>query len=142
MGAHAFGQPVLRLEDTRLLRGAGKFLADLVPHDAARAVMLRSPHAHAIIRDVDAAEARAMPGVLAVLNRAEWAADGLGGIPAGARFFSGVAGHAERRCLPPSPAPAAARARPGALRRRYGRDGGGRDGSRRARCRRADRRRL
>ena len=86
MGAHAFGQPVLRHEDTRLLRGAGKFLADLVPHDAARAVMLRSPHAHAVIQGIDAAEAWAAPGVLAVLTGADWAADGLGGIPAGHDF--------------------------------------------------------
>ncbi|MGH7212967.1 MAG: xanthine dehydrogenase family protein molybdopterin-binding subunit, partial [Acetobacteraceae bacterium] len=86
MGAHAFGQPVLRREDTRLLRGAGKFLADLLPRDAARAVMLRSPHAHATISGIDAAEARAMPGVLAVLTGADWAADGLGGLPAGHDF--------------------------------------------------------
>ncbi len=86
MGAHAFGQPVLRREDTRLLRGAGKFLADLLPPDAVRAVMLRSPHAHATISGIDATEARAMPGVLAVLTGADWAADQLGGIPAGHDF--------------------------------------------------------
>ncbi|HEX4262212.1 MAG TPA: xanthine dehydrogenase family protein molybdopterin-binding subunit [Acetobacteraceae bacterium] len=86
MGAHAFGQPALRREDTRLLRGTGRFLADLVPGDAARAVMLRSPHAHAAICGVDAAAARAMPGVLAVLTGEDWAADGLGAIPAGHDF--------------------------------------------------------
>ncbi len=86
MGAHAFGQPVLRREDTRLLRGTGRFLADLVPGDAARAVMLRSPHAHATIGRIDAAAARAMPGVLAVLTGEDWAADGLGAIPAGHDF--------------------------------------------------------
>ena len=39
--------------------------------------MLRSPHAHALVRSIDATAARAAPGVLAVLTAAEAAADGL-----------------------------------------------------------------
>jgi carbon-monoxide dehydrogenase large subunit len=43
--------------------------------------MVRSPHAHAIIRSIDTAKAKASPGVLAVLTAAEMLADGLGPIP-------------------------------------------------------------
>jgi CO/xanthine dehydrogenase Mo-binding subunit len=39
----------LRREDDRLLRGLDRFAADLVPGDAVRLVLLRSPHAHARI---------------------------------------------------------------------------------------------
>ncbi len=81
MGANAFGQSVTRREDQRLLTGHGQFTADLVPAGAARAVMLRSPHAHAIIRGIDVGRALAMPGVLAILTGADIAAMGLGGIP-------------------------------------------------------------
>jgi len=83
MGANAFGQSVLRREDQRLLTGQGRFTADLVPAGAAHAVMLRSPHAHAMIRSIDTAAACAAPGVLAVLTGADIEAAGLGGIPAG-----------------------------------------------------------
>ena len=83
MGSNAFGQSLTRREDQRLLTGAGHFTADLVPAGAAHAVILRSPHAHADILGIDITQALAMPGVLAVLTGADYAADGLGGIPAG-----------------------------------------------------------
>ena len=83
MGSNAFGQPLLRREDTALLRGAGRFIADLVEPGMAQAVMLRSPHAHADIVTIDTAAARAAPGVLMVLTGADYAAAGLGGIPSG-----------------------------------------------------------
>jgi carbon-monoxide dehydrogenase large subunit len=83
MGANAFGQPLLRREDSRLLRGLGQFTADFDTAGAAHAAMVRSPHAHARILGIDTAQARAMPGVHAVLTAAELRADGLGGIPAG-----------------------------------------------------------
>jgi 2-furoyl-CoA dehydrogenase large subunit len=63
------GQPVPRVEDARLLRGRGRFVADLSPvagiHHAA---IVRSPHAHARVGAVDAAAARALEGVLAVVT--------------------------------------------------------------------------
>ncbi len=83
MGANAFGQPLLRKEDRKLLLGDGRFTADLVRPGMAHAVMLRSPHPHARILSIDADAARAGPGVLAVLTGEDYAADGLGGIPAG-----------------------------------------------------------
>ncbi len=83
MGQNAFGQPILRKEDHRLLTGRGQFTADLVRPGMAHAVVIRSPYAHARIVGIDTAQAEAMPGVLAVLTGADYAADGLGGIPAG-----------------------------------------------------------
>jgi carbon-monoxide dehydrogenase large subunit len=71
------GRPIRRVEDLRLLTGRGRFTDDLAPRDAAHAVLLRSPHAHARIVAIDTRAARAMPGVLAVLTAEEAAADGL-----------------------------------------------------------------
>ena len=80
---NAFGQPLRRKEDFRLLVGAGRFTADLIRPGMAHAAMIRSPHAHAVIGAIDTAAARAMPGVLAVLTGADYGADGLGGISPG-----------------------------------------------------------
>jgi carbon-monoxide dehydrogenase large subunit len=60
------GQPVRRKEDARFLTGRGRYVDDIAPKESARAVVLRSPVAHAILRGVDAKAARAAPGVLAV----------------------------------------------------------------------------
>ena len=63
------GQPVPRVEDARLLRGRGRFVADLSPiagiHHAA---VVRSPHAHARVGAVDASAALALEGVIAVVT--------------------------------------------------------------------------
>src|SRR5436190_9150791 len=75
------GQPVRRREDFRLLRGAGRYSDDVNLPGQAYAVMVRSPHAHALIRSIDATAARAMPGALAVLTAAEMTADGLRPLP-------------------------------------------------------------
>ena len=60
------GEP--RLEDAPLLRGAGLFVDDMTLPGMLHAVVVRSVQAHASIRAVDAAEARAMPGVVSVLT--------------------------------------------------------------------------
>jgi len=75
------GQPLARKEDERLLAGKGCFTADVSVPGEAHAVFVRSPHAHARIRGIDATGARAMPGVLAVLTGADAAADGLQPLP-------------------------------------------------------------
>ncbi|WP_262403637.1 xanthine dehydrogenase family protein molybdopterin-binding subunit [Actinomadura sp. CNU-125] len=59
------GTPVLRKEDDALLRGRGRYLADLVLPDALEAAFVRSPHAHAEITRIDLTAARALPGVIA-----------------------------------------------------------------------------
>jgi len=57
-----------RVEDLRLLRGRGRFTADIAEPHALHAVFVRSPHPHARIGAIDAASVRALPGVAAVLT--------------------------------------------------------------------------
>ncbi len=75
------GQPVLRLEDQRLLRGLGRFTDDIVLPQQAHAIFLRSPHAHARIKRIDAAAARKLPGVIGIVLGRELAAAGVGDVP-------------------------------------------------------------
>jgi len=66
------GQSIERVEDAALLTGRGRFIDDLaVRPGTLHAAILRSPHAHAIIKTIDADAARAAPGVAAVLTGAE-----------------------------------------------------------------------
>src|SRR3984957_18611753 len=75
------GSPVRRKEDARLLAGKGCYSDDVnLPNDAY-AIMVRSPHAHARIRAIDATAAQAIPGVLAVLTGRDILADGVKPIP-------------------------------------------------------------
>ncbi len=60
------GQPVMRQEDGRLLRGSGRYVGDIRVAGQVAAAVLRSPVAHGRIAALDAAPARALPGVLAV----------------------------------------------------------------------------
>jgi aerobic carbon-monoxide dehydrogenase large subunit len=78
------GDAPKRREDLRFLTGRGRYLDDLAFEKLAHAVVLRSPHAHARIDGIDAAVARAAPGVLAVLTAADVAADGLSPLRPGA----------------------------------------------------------
>jgi aerobic carbon-monoxide dehydrogenase large subunit len=74
-----FGQPLTRKEDDPLLRGAGRYIADVSPPKPLHAVVIRSPHAHARFRIGDLARVRAMPGVRLVLTAAD--ISGLGPLP-------------------------------------------------------------
>jgi len=74
------GQPVPRTEDPRLLKGAGKYTDDFSYPHQTHMVVLRSPHAHADIKSIDASAALEVPGVIAVLTGEDYEADGLGGI--------------------------------------------------------------
>ena len=65
------GQPILRREDHRLLRGQGQYVADLVLPRMLHAAFVRSPMAHARIKSVDLARAKAVPGVALALAGAE-----------------------------------------------------------------------
>jgi len=66
-----------RKEDVRLLTGAGRFVDDVVRPGAAHLGVVRAVHAHARLRAVDLAAARARPGVLAA-----WSAADLPGVGA------------------------------------------------------------
>jgi carbon-monoxide dehydrogenase large subunit len=81
MGEYGIGQSVPRLEDARLLTGRGRFVDDGTLPNQAHGYVLRSPHAHAVVRRIDAAAARRAPGVLAVLTAEDYRADGLGPQP-------------------------------------------------------------
>jgi len=72
------GQPVLRSEDPKLVTGHGNYTDDINLPNQAYAVMVRSRDAHGIIRGIDTAAAKAMPGVLAVLTGKDL--EGYGGL--------------------------------------------------------------
>ncbi len=75
------GTAVRRKEDMRLVTGRGCYSDDFNLPDQVYGAALRAPHAHAAIRRIDASEARAMPGVLAVLTGEDVRAAGLKPIP-------------------------------------------------------------
>jgi len=66
-----FGQALTRKEDDALLRGAGRYVADVTPEATLHAVVLRSSHAHARFGIADLARVRAMKGVRLVLTAAD-----------------------------------------------------------------------
>ncbi len=70
------GQPVTRKEDPTLVQGQGRYTDDINLPKQAYAVMVRSSDAHGIIRGIDTATAKGMPGVLAVLTGKDLAAYG------------------------------------------------------------------
>ena len=78
MSATGIGAAVRRREDRRFITGKGHYTDDVSRPGQSHAYFLRSPHAHARIREIDTAAAAAMPGVLAVLTGAELAADKIG----------------------------------------------------------------
>jgi aerobic carbon-monoxide dehydrogenase large subunit len=73
------GQSLLRLEDARFLTGRGRFIEDIDEPGQAWMQVVRSPHAHAAIKRIDTAAARAVPGVLGVFTAADLAE--LGPLP-------------------------------------------------------------
>lgn len=74
------GEPVLRVEDDRLVTGRGRYGGDLVGPDCLHAVFVRSRHAHCRIESIDASAALALPGVVAVFTAQDLQADGIGDI--------------------------------------------------------------
>src|SRR5260221_10788118 len=68
MGAKHFGARIARLEDPALLTGQGRFVDDIQIAGTLHAAFVRSPHAHARLRKIDAGAARAMTSVHAVLT--------------------------------------------------------------------------
>jgi carbon-monoxide dehydrogenase large subunit len=72
IGAARFvGQSVPRIEDGRVLTGQGRYMDDIVLDGMVEGVFLRTDVGHARITSIDADEARAMPGVIAVITAAE-----------------------------------------------------------------------
>jgi aerobic carbon-monoxide dehydrogenase large subunit len=71
------GDAPRRREDERFVTGSGRYLDDLAFPGLTHAVVLRSPHAHALIERIGTGRARAAQGVLAILTAEEARADGL-----------------------------------------------------------------
>lgn len=67
------GSAIPRREDVRFLTGHGTFVDDIHLDDLCHAAIVRSPHAHAWIRGIDASGALAMPGVIAVVTFEDFA---------------------------------------------------------------------
>jgi carbon-monoxide dehydrogenase large subunit len=95
------GQAVRRVEDQRFLLGQGRYVDDISLPGQCYGVTVLSPHAHARIKRVDVAKAKAAPGVLCVLTGADALAEHLGsftahlmpedfGAPKGHRTFQPV----------------------------------------------------
>src|SRR5438128_10353792 len=60
-----FGKSIKRREDPRFITGRGQYVDDLKLPGMTYAAFVRSPHAHARIRKIDAAAAKRHPGVVA-----------------------------------------------------------------------------
>ena len=80
----AVGQPVSRKEDPVLLRGEGRYTDDLNRPGQLYGVMVRSRMAHGNLLSIDAAAARDMDGVRAVITAADLDAAGIKNMPAAA----------------------------------------------------------
>jgi hypothetical protein len=73
-----------RLEDRRLVTGAGRYVSDWSFPGQLHAAFLRADRAHARIVSIDTDAARAMPGVRAVLTADDTAAAGFRSLPCAA----------------------------------------------------------
>jgi aerobic carbon-monoxide dehydrogenase large subunit len=83
MAHEGIGARVLRKEDRRFIMGQGNYTDDIPVKNAAHAVFVRSPHAHARISRIDASQALAAPGVFGVLTGTDLAQDKVGGLICG-----------------------------------------------------------
>jgi len=70
------GEAIPRLEDPVLLRGEGRYTDDVNEPNQAYAYIVRSPHAHGLLRGIDFQKAKTMKGVLAVYTARDLAAYG------------------------------------------------------------------
>ena len=73
----AVGQPVTRIEDTRLITGEGSYTDDLKFPNMCYGAFVRSPYAHAKILKIDIEEAKKMPGVIDVFTADNFINDGI-----------------------------------------------------------------
>jgi len=83
MGVEGIGARVTRKEDKRFLTGKGRYTDDMSVPGMKYACFVRSPYAHARIRGIDVSPAKAMPGVIDVLEGKELQADGIGNLICG-----------------------------------------------------------
>ncbi len=83
MTSTGIGAPVRRREDFRFITGSGQYVDDISRPGQAYAFFVRSPHAHAIIKNIDLSAALKAPGVLGIYTGKDLAADKIGGLICG-----------------------------------------------------------
>ena len=67
------GRSITGRTNRQLSTGRGRFVADIYPQNAVHMAVLRSPHAHARIVEIDTTRAEAHPEVLTVITGADGA---------------------------------------------------------------------
>ncbi len=75
-----------RVEDARFLCGSGRYVDDRPAVGHLHAFVVRSPHAHARLRNIDTHTASTLPGVLGVFTSADLVGDGVGPLPCAMSF--------------------------------------------------------
>jgi aerobic carbon-monoxide dehydrogenase large subunit len=83
MGVEGIGASVVRKEDKRFITGKGRYVDDIKLVGMTHAQFIRSPHAHAKVKNIDSSAALKMPGVLAVLSGKELVDDKVGNLICG-----------------------------------------------------------
>ncbi|OIQ60894.1 xanthine dehydrogenase molybdenum-binding subunit [Moorella thermoacetica] len=68
MASTAVGQSVTRVDAVAKVTGQAKYTGDFIFRDMLVGKVLRSPYAHAIVKNIDASQARALPGVEGILT--------------------------------------------------------------------------
>ncbi len=76
------GSPVRRVEDDRLITGRGRYVDDVKLAGMLHISLVRSPHAHAVIKNIDVSAAAALPGVETIFTGADLQ-EQMGSLPAG-----------------------------------------------------------
>ena len=71
MTTSTFGSSIKRREDPKLITGQGNYVDDIKLFGMLHAAIVRSPHAHARITNIDTSKAKSHPGVVAVFTGAE-----------------------------------------------------------------------
>jgi len=83
MTTTGIGASVRRVEDQRFITGSGQYVDDINRPGQTYAVFVRSPHAHANLKGINAKAALAAPGVVGVFTGADLAKDKVGGLICG-----------------------------------------------------------
>ena len=77
----AFGQPIKRCEDPKLITGSATYVDDITLPGMIYLAIVRSPHAHARIRAIHTDAASRAPGVVAVVTGADLVGATTGPMP-------------------------------------------------------------
>ena len=81
--SNVIGESVKRVEDLRFTTGKGQYTDDIKLPNMAHATIVRSPHAHAKIKNIDVSSAKSADGVVGVFTGKEISDAGIAGVPCG-----------------------------------------------------------